>query len=537
MRLEQDPTLFAALQQRDFVENGLNLVEKAECPLCNSPWPDIQHLKQHLQAKLDKSVEAKKLQDALLKNSALIGGKLLQFAALLPPIAKIAETLGEKDFAVVATAWKTDLDGFKAGFASVDKIRKSKARFDKDWLAVPEGFSKRLASLTDKIKARPDQSATIDAQTFLITAQLRLSDYRDARKNSKAASVAKAASKAAYDIYCTVQESELNALYDEVQQDFSTFYRALNGSDESAFTAKLKPTAGSLDFDVNFYERGLFPPAAYHSEGHQDGMGVCLYLTLMKRLFGTKFTMSLLDDVVMSVDSGHRYEFCKLLKTYFSGTQFIITTHDRPWAEQMKSAGLVTGKTSIVFYGWTIDTGPLVQSNEEIWDEIEAALAKGKIEGAAGALRRHLEYAMSVLADQLGARPQYRADGTYELDEMMSSVLTRTKKLCGTAGEAAKSWNREAAATTASERKQFISTCDAAMRVKQWAINKLVHYNAWTNFGKNDFEPVVKAFKDLLECFRCKNCDGWIYVLPRVKPQSLRCSCADIDFNLTPKPK
>ena len=144
---------------------------------------------------------------------------------------------------------------------------------------------------------------------------------------------------------------------------------------------------------------------------------------------------------------------------------------------------------------------------------------------------------MNVLADQLGARPQYRADGTYELDEMMSSVLSRTKKLWGTAAEVAKSWKKDAAERTAIERKQFISTCDAAMRVEQWAINKLVHYNAWTNFGKSDFEPVVKAFKELLECFRCKNCDGWIYVLPRVNPQSLRCSCADIDFNLTPKPK
>ena len=73
-------------------------------------------------------------------------------------------------------------------------------------------------------------------------------------------------------------------------------------------------------------------------------MGVCLYLALMKRLFGKRFTFALLDDVVMSVDAGHRYQFCKLLKTHFPNTQFVITTHDRLWAEQMKSAGLVTGK-------------------------------------------------------------------------------------------------------------------------------------------------------------------------------------------------
>jgi hypothetical protein len=150
-------------------------------------------------------------------------------------------------------------------------------------------------------------------------------------------------------------------------------------------------------------------------------------LRKMKRLFGSRFSLSLLDDVVMSVDSGHRYEFCKLLKEHFPDTQFIITTHDRLWAEQMKSAGLVTGKTSIAFYGWTIDSGPLVQSNEEIWDEIATLLAKGKVDSAASALRHHLEYAMSVLADQLGARPQYRADGTYELEEMLTSVLKRAK--------------------------------------------------------------------------------------------------------------
>ena len=107
-------------------------------------------------------------------------------------------------------------------------------------------------------------------------------------------------------------------------------------------------------------------------------MGVCLYLALMKRLFGDRFTFALLDDVVMSVDAGHRYQFCKLLKTYFPDTQFIITTHDRLWAEQMKSAGLVTAKTSIAFHSWTIDTGPLVESNQEIWDEIAAALGKGR---------------------------------------------------------------------------------------------------------------------------------------------------------------
>jgi hypothetical protein len=537
MRLEQDPSLLAALQQRGFIEKGLSLVEGAACPLCDREWPDIEHLKRHLQAKLDKSEEAKKLQDTLLKNASLISGKLSDFAVLLGPVKAAADVLKDDVFAQAITAWKSDLDAFKTGLISVEKIRKAKARLQSGWLNAPKNFGKGLEALTEKIKAKPDQSATVDAQTFLSTAQVRLNDFRDARKNNKAAGVARAAAKAAYDVYCAVQEAELNALYDEVQEDFSIFYRALNGTDEIKFTAKLKPTAGSLDFDVNFYQRGLYPPAAYHSEGHQDGMGVCLYLALMKRLFGKNFTLSLLDDVVMSVDSGHRYEFCKLLKTHFPNTQFIITTHDRLWAEQMKSAGVVTGKTSIAFYSWTIDSGPLVQSNEEIWDEIAALLAKGKVDSAASALRHHLEYAMNLLADQLGARPQYKADGTYEMEEMLTSVLKRTKELWGKASESAKSWQKEEKDKAATERKQFLSTCNAVMRMEQWSVNKAVHYNVWANFGVNDFKPVVAAFKEMMECFRCTTCNSWIYVLPKVNPQSLRCTCTGVDFNLAMKPK
>ena len=171
VRLDGDATLLKALQQRDFVEKGLGLVDKAQCPLCDNPWPDIDHLKAHLQAKLDKSAEAKKLQDGLTRNADLIGTKLTTFVGLLPAVAKIAETLEEKEFAKTINSWKADLETFKSGFNNVDKIRKAKSRFERGWLEVPESFEKKLEVLTETIRAKPDQSATIDAQTFLTTAQ------------------------------------------------------------------------------------------------------------------------------------------------------------------------------------------------------------------------------------------------------------------------------------------------------------------------------------------------------------------------------
>ena len=383
-KLESEPAFLAALQRRSFVEKGLELVDGPECPLCDHSWGDAQHLRKHLKAKLAKSEEARKLQETLLKNGTALAKEAIGVLGLVGLVQKVGEAQGEGGFAEILAGWKTDLEALKTKVTTVDGLTGLKDRLTAGWLGIPKTFPKSLKTLIERIEAKPDQTAALDAQTFLTTAQLRLGDYREFMRKNKAAEIAWTSANAAYEGYCSVMEEELNTLYDDVQEDFSTFYRAINEGDEAKFTAKLTPSEGRLDLDVNFYERGLFPPGAYHSEGHQDGMGVCLYLALMKRLFGDRFTFALLDDVVMSVDAGHRYQFCKLLKTYFPNTQFVITTHDRLWAEQMKSAGLVTAKTSIAFHSWTIDTGPLVESNLEIWDEITAALGKGKVEAARG---------------------------------------------------------------------------------------------------------------------------------------------------------
>ena len=90
-------------------------------------------------------------------------------------------------------------------------------------------------------------------------------------RKEKAAEIALKAAKAAYEFIAAVLEEELNTLYEEVQKDFSTFYRAINEDDEAEFTAKLTPSEGSLGLDVNFYERGLFPPAPITARAIRTG--------------------------------------------------------------------------------------------------------------------------------------------------------------------------------------------------------------------------------------------------------------------------
>jgi hypothetical protein len=111
------------------------------------------------------------------------------------------------------------------------------------------------------------------------------------------------------------------------------------------------------------------------------------------------------------------------------------------------------------------------------------------------------------------------------------------KTLCGKAADAAQSWGDDAAKSQATDRKTKLSNSNAASSVEQWAINKTVHYNEWENFGKRDFEPVAKTFKELLDCFKCESCDSWLFITPRHMPTSLRCACNKVNLNLESKKK
>ena len=92
---------------------------------------------------------------------------------------------GEGAFAQLLTAWKTDLEALKAKLATVDGLTGLKDRLTAGWLAVPKALPKSLRILTEKVEAKPDQTAALDAQTFLTTAQLRLSDYREAVRKKR----------------------------------------------------------------------------------------------------------------------------------------------------------------------------------------------------------------------------------------------------------------------------------------------------------------------------------------------------------------
>ena len=435
-------------------------------------------------------------------------------------------------------SWSDELVAFEAGFASVGGAITQRRRLETDPLGVPDGLVPSLAALLGTLHDKPDQSATAIARTFLIVAQERWGALRHARAELAKKVAAHAAAHVIYDTYCAVSDSALTDLYHTVDNEFGNYYREINSDDESTFKAQLESSAGKLDLSVDFHGLGMFPPAAYHSEGHQDGMGVCLYLALIKQLLGTEFRLAVLDDVVMSVDNNHRKQFCNLLKSRFPDVQFVITTHDEVWARQMQSSGLVTKAAQARFHGWTVDNGPAYEEARDFWDKIESDLAKSEVPSAAARLRRNLESIMAELAGSLRGQVAYRAEGNYDLGELMSSVKGRHSKWLSQAAKAANSWGDEASKALVEKAKSARAAAVLAQEGESWAINPAVHFNEWAAFSKADFLPVLAAWKQFLELFSCENpaCEPWIYVVGRNgDEEALRCPCGSFNLNLRSK--
>lgn len=531
--LENDPSLLTVFQQRFLIEDGLRLVDGPQCPLCDTEWEDEAKLRAHLQKKITQSKRAEAIEKKILDIAGPVAGYAQRIVALLTPVKQLAISNGLKGFADELSNWIDDLTAFARKMTSVKEVLSQRSRLEHNWLAVPDSIAEECSTLASIIREKPDQSSTAVARSVLTLAQDRLSSYRKAERAEKLAADTANVGTLVYETYCNVSEKHLTALYDAVEKDFINYYRKLNGDDESGFTAELEPSGGRLNLMVAFYGRGLFPPAAYHSEGHQDGMGVCLYLALMKRLMDEQFSLAVLDDVVMSIDRQHRKQFCRLLRDHFPDTQFIITTHDKVWAKQMQTEDLVASKNRINFHGWNVQTGPVFGQVPNVWSQLNDDLAKHEIGTAAARLRRHLEYVFAELADRLSAKVPYRADFTYDLGVLSDAVIGRHRDLLKRAAKSANSWDNDSALQEVQELQEARSKAMKKHGKEEWLINKAVHYNEWEDFSAEEFREVLEAFIGLLQQLRCLRCDSWLYVTPRAHaPEVLRCPCAVLNLNL-----
>lgn len=534
--LNADADSLGKLTHESLLQSALKLFDDEHCPVCDTEWTP-EEFKAVVNQKIQKLTAVKEKKEKLEKRISPIASSLEGLAASLGNVARYGPLLTKPiDAQTFKDQGKFLTDSAKQLRAFLPLAETIKS-FEND-VCDAAAIEKTLGDIKKAVTEIPEPSLQVAARDYLVEGQVRLENFRSQSRQLETCIAAAEHSAKVLEKYGEVVTAELNAIYKNVETAFRNLYRIINQDDESKFEAQLTPSMGKLGFGVDFYGRGFFPPGAYHSEGHQDGMGLCLYLALMEHLLGNNFTFAVLDDVLMSVDSGHRREVCSLLKQKFPNTQFIMTTHDDIWLRHMQSAGLVKKNTGFAhFRTWSVDLGPTEWSGRDVWKEIEDDLAKNDVRAAASLLRHYLEYFSKEACHRLRAQVVFRGDAQFTLGDLMPPGVSRLKSLLKDGKKSADSWGQ-------TDKKDQIEALDAAVDaakketdLDQWQINGSVHYNEqWASLNKNDFEPVARGFKKLTELFECKKCSELLYVVPdRGDKEAIRCGCGDININLVTK--
>jgi energy-coupling factor transporter ATP-binding protein EcfA2 len=537
--VRSDPTLARAYRRQRLTELGIELIDDTgSCPLCDTPWPPGE-LRRHLEERLSAGKVAADHLTRVTGASRQIADSADATIASVRTVSSAARLAGLQDAAAWLQGWMDRLQGLATALAAaVEKY--PDPRFGRDQVrrmlapaTLGDDLDRLHRALSEKYPESTPEQIAWDTLTRL---EENLKAVEEAEERLRNASSCHRRGGLLLESFQSGRDAVLGRLYNDIRDRFVELYRELHGADEDKFAAKIEPEGAALNIEVDFYGRGMHPPHALHSEGHQDSMGLCLYLALAERLSGGIIDLIILDDVMMSVDVEHRRELCRLLATSFPGRQFLITTHDKAWANQLRTDGVVTSKGTVEFYNWSVTTGPLVSYQIDMWERIAEDFDKGDVSTAAGRLRRGLEEFFASACDALEARVVFKLSGRWELADYLSGAMPRYKELLGMAKSAAQSWGQEEVLGELVEVDSTRGQIYARSGVEQWAVNVNVHYNNWANFGRKDFSPVVDAFRDLCHLFVCSKCGGMLRLASKdATPVGFGCACGAVHWNLTRK--
>jgi len=536
---KREPSLLRELACLELIELGIKLIdETGSCPLCDTEWTPGELIK-YLEEKQKKAREARKIKTRITAVSSTLARITDTVIPSLEQIINSADVLDEKEIVEELRSWLSKLEHFSDALKSPidDYVPESYPREEIPTLFFPHRGSKILEKIQKRAhdefpKTTPEQ----DAWDSLTRLEENLKALEEAHEQYEKAEIPFNRARSLYTTFIETRDEILQNTYDEVRDRFVDIYRKLHGTDESGFTASLAPLEAGLNFEVNFYGRGNHPPHALHSEGHQDSMGVSLWLALSEYLIGGVIELTILDDVVMSVDSGHRRQTCNLLASDFPDKQFLITTHDKTWVSQLKNGGVVDSSGILEFYNWHIDTGPQTNYQPDMWVRIEEDLQRNDVPSAAQKLRRGSEDFFRAVSDALEAKITFKEDYQWELGDYLPAAMGRYKDLLKIAKASAQSWGNKELFDTYQERDSIRSQIYDRSAAEKWAVNASIHYNNWTTFSESDFRPVIEAFQDLYALFFCAKCGGLLH-LTKVDniPQNVRCNCGEVNWNLVKK--
>lgn len=309
-----------------------------------------------------------------------------------------------------------------------------------------------------------------------------------------------------YDELLAAKARGLERIRRDIEKDLIALYNQLHpGEGYSAIALPLAKTkagktkAGSVELKAGFHSKTGVHPLGYYSEGHLDSLGLCIFLAFIKRSHSV-CKLVVLDDVLTSVDAGHRLRFARLLAREFSDYQIVVTTHEEFWAQELTTVlrNVQHSPKVIRLRPWTLEDG--VEWEEYIgadWEYFRKQARDGHRQDAIAGTGRNLEKFLFTMRRNLHVAAPATIDDQYHIGDLYEPFFKwlddhRIQRL-----------DMADLETRLGLLKQEL---DDYWRLRNWSG---AHYNEW---GKEvelaealSFISIVQELASLFECPACSN--------------------------------
>ncbi len=542
--IDADQEAVRALKRRQLIELGRDSIDPnaEQCPLCLKTW-DPDELREHLAERLEEATELKENLEDIEPQRNSAQQQLTDIRVVAESLHNVLGQVGQfdegclKTFISTLSNWEDGYDGHVADAPPKNDLSNQERRE----ILCPNGLRSLLSDLQSHTEKNPRLDELESTWSGLGNAETRYNEMIDLSR--QAAEYRRVATDVehVHEKFIEARDTVLERIYTDIEKQFEHYYTGLH-SDESKFSMNLNPTETGLDFEVDFFERGQYPPHALHSEGHQDSMGICLYFALcdwLKEQEGLSIMM--LDDVVMSIDADHRRSLANLMADEISDDyQLFITTHDDLWHRHLRSAGVIRSSDAVQFSGWDIESGPhTVHRPEMEWETIDELLNEGNTSMAAHQTRRMAEWFLREACDRLDGKVTFKANSEWNLGDFKNGTVARYKDLISKSKAAGNSWNRDI--DHLKELEENVKDITRRIDEDGAALNPNVHWNetesAFANCTAEELKPAVTAYHDLYQSLWCDTCNSCVRVVKEgIRDVSVRCNCSETNMNLKKKP-
>lgn len=362
-----------------------------------------------------------------------------------------------------------------------------------------ERLQNSLSSSIELLAPNESEREIFEITDFLSRLDQTWSQWR--REKAEYGCVAKTFSQVdlIYKELIEARKERLDEILTELQTDFIRIFEKLHpGEGFQAISLIVSPSKrSSIEMESTINGQLRMHPYGNFSEGHLDSLGICLFLAFIKR-FNEDFKLIILDDILTSIDAGHRMRVARLLVDEFPDYQIILTTHDEMWANELRT--VMSSKNKPLRFlrlkQWNLASGTDIDEYLATdWQVYEKLIDDGRKQDAIAGVGRHLEKFLITARRHFGIAIPATPEDIYTINDLYEPFFNWVEK---------HPFDRPDRPQSIEKISNLRRELDDYWRLRNWSG---AHFNDWGSTVSSseaiDFLNIVQELIDLFECSKC----------------------------------